>query len=135
MEKMISLVRQILNFGIVGILCFIVDYIIMLLLVELIKLDYLIACGIAFTVSTIVNYFLSMKYVFYKSNKMDKKVEFIFFSIMAIIGLVLTEILMFFCVESINIHYTISKVIATAIVMIYNFITRKIMFERKGKSK
>ena len=131
MEKLNKLIKQIFNFGIVGIICFVIDYSLMLVFVELLHMDYLIACALAFAISTIFNYFLSMKYVFNVTNKMDKKVEFIFFVTMATIGLVLTEIFMFLFVEKINIRYTISKICVTAIVMLYNFITRKIMFERK----
>ena len=132
MEKMIKLLKQIISFGLVGGICFVIDYVLMLIFVEIFNTNYLVACALAFSISTVVNYLLSMRYVFIAINKMSKKLEFFYFVFMAIIGLILTEMFMAIFVEKIHVHYALSKIIVTAIVMIYNFITRKIMFEKKG---
>ena len=49
---------------------------------------------------------------------------------MSTIGLGLTELLMFLAVDKLNIYYMISKIVVTGIVMIYNFVTRKIFLEK-----
>lgn len=127
---MIKLLKQLFGFGIVGIICFIIDYGLMIILTEVVGLTYLVSCALSFIVSTIVNYILSMRFVFESKENVNKTVEFILFVIMSTIGLGLTELLMFFAVDKLNIYYMISKIVVTGIVMIYNFVTRKIFLEK-----
>lgn len=127
---MIKLLKQLFGFGIVGIICFIIDYGLMIILTEVVGLTYLVSCALSFIVSTIVNYILSMRFVFESKENVNKTVEFILFVIMSTIGLGLTELLMFLAVDKLNIYYMISKIVVTGIVMIYNFVTRKIFLEK-----
>ena len=56
--------EQFFKFGFVGVICFLIDYGVMVLLTELLNIPYLASCAISFSISVIVNYCLSMKYVF-----------------------------------------------------------------------
>ena len=53
--------------------------------------------------------------------------------ILSIIGLGINSLIMYISVDFINLDAKLSKVIATGIVMVYNFITRKIFIEVKEK--
>ena len=128
---MIDLIKQLIKFGFVGGICFVIDYGVMVLLTEVAGLEYLLSCGISFTVSVIANYLLSMKFVFERKDTLDRRIEFIIFVIMSVIGLGLTELLMWVFVDKADIHYMISKIVVTAIVMVYNFVTRKLFLEKK----
>lgn len=128
---MIELIKQLIKFGFVGGICFVIDYGVMVLLTEVAGLEYLLSCGISFTVSVIANYLLSMKFVFERKDTLDRRIEFIIFVVMSVIGLGLTELLMWVFVDKANIHYMISKIVVTAIVMVYNFVTRKLLLEKK----
>ena len=55
------------------------------------------------------------------------------FVILSVIGLGINEACMWFTVETLGIHYMLSKVGATAVVMVYNFISRKIFIEKKER--
>lgn len=132
MKILIKLIKQMFNFGIVGILCFAIDYGLMVFFTDFCNINYLLSCAMAFIISTIVNYVLSMRFVFKSANDMRKRTEFIFFVAMSSFGLVLTEILMLLFVEKIGIHYMLSKIAVTAMVMVYNFVTRKLVFEKRS---
>jgi putative flippase GtrA len=121
---------QIIRFGMVGFLCFFIDYGLMLGLTELAGINYLISSAISFTVSVIVNYLLSMKFVFEVRKRDNRAKEFILFVFLSIIGLGINQLVMWVCVEKIGIIYQISKIGATAIVMVYNFISRKLIMEK-----
>lgn len=54
------------------------------------------------------------------------------FVILSLIGLGINEACMWFTVEMLGIHYMISKIGATAVVMVYNFISRKMFIEKKN---
>lgn len=127
-----KLFLQLIKFGFVGGLCFVIDYVIMIALTELLSFPYLLSSGISFTVSVIVNYLLSMHYVFKSKEDLNKATEFTVFVVLSVIGLVLTELLMWVCVDKLGIFYVISKILVTAIVMVYNFVTRKLFLEAKG---
>ena len=128
---MIKLIKQFFKFGIVGAICFVIDYGIMVLLTELFHCPYLISCGISFTVSVVVNYLLSMRFVFKAKEDMNKVAEFVIFVLLSVIGLGLTELLIWVCVDKFSVHYMISKIVVTGIVMVYNFVTRKLFIEKK----
>lgn len=130
-----SLVGQIFKFGIVGAFCFFVDWGLMVLLVEAFSLNHLIACAISFSISTVVNYLLSMRFVFDSKEGAKKSREFVLFVILSIIGLGLNVLCMWITVDILGIFYMLSKVGVTAIVMVYNFVTRKIFIEGKGEDK
>ena len=126
---------QIVKFGIVGVISFGIDYVTGLIVLNLVmaltsssyfEAASLIGSVAGFTVSVIANYILSFKFVF------------------SLIGMLLNSFLIWIVVGPIyggnvalqqnighNLIYTIAKVFATAIVMVYNFVTRKIFLEKK----
>lgn len=123
-----KLINQILRFGVVGGIAFIIDYSILYILTEFGGINSLISAAIAFTISVIFNYIASIKWVFDVNKKQTKKDVIIFFGL-SIIGLGINELIIYIG-NNINIHYMISKLASTVIVMIYNFITRKIFIEK-----
>ena len=129
MKKLIS---QIIKFGFVGFLCFFIDYGIMVFLTEALKINYLISSGCSFSVSVIVNYVLSIKFVFDADRDANKVKQFLVFLFFSIGGLIINQIVMWVAVDLLGIFYMISKIGATAIVMVYNFITRKLFIEKKS---
>lgn len=125
-----KLLVQIFRFGVVGGLAFVIDYSILVLCKEVFNLSVLLSAAIAFSISVIANYILSIIWVFDVNKENDSKRNFILFIIFSIIGLGLTELIMWFGTDILKISYLIVKIIATAIVMVFNFITRKMFLER-----
>lgn len=128
-----KLIEQIMKFGVVGFLCFFIDYGLMILFTEAFHINYLISAALSFSISTIVNYSLSMRYVFKSKKDANKVNEFILFVVLSVIGLGVNEAAMWIAVEGLGIHYMISKIGATAVVMVFNFVTRKIFLEDKSE--
>ncbi len=125
-----KLFKQILKFGVVGTIAFLIDYLVLILCKEVFGLSVLLSAAIGFTVSVIFNYILSIKFVFEVNDKHDSKRNFILFIVFSVIGLGLTELIMWFGTDIVKIHYLIVKIIATGIVMVFNFVTRKLFLER-----
>ena len=129
-----KLILQMVKFGAVGFLCFFIDYGIMLLLTELAGVNYLISCCISFSVSVIVNYLLSMHFVFAAKANMKKRTQFVIFVILSVIGLGLNQLFMWLFVDLVHIPYQIAKLAVTASVMLFNFVTRKVFLEEKEQA-
>ena len=125
MKKLIS---QFFKFGVVGVIAFIVDYLSLYLLTEFLNVYYLISSIISFLLSIIVNYLLSIKWVFDIKKKQSFK-DVIIFTLLSAIGLLINLLVMYLSVEVFKIYYMIGKLIATFIVMIWNFVTRKMFLE------
>lgn len=147
-----KLIEQILKFGVVGIISFIVDFVITMVVSTVLRTllhmgtskAALIGAFFGFVISVIVNYILSMKYVFERRDDMDRKKEFVIFVILSAFGLVINELIILLCIDVIYnnwlwlqswVNDTLatagSKIVATGVVMVYNFITRKIFLEKK----
>jgi putative flippase GtrA len=130
------LLEQLMKFGIVGIIAFIIDYGLLVLLTEAFGINYLISATISFTASVVFNYVASMRFVFTHKEDMSKTREFIIFVALSVAGLLINNGLMFVGVEMfpwpewLGSHaYMIVKIFATAVVMVWNFVTRKIFLD------
>lgn len=129
LKKHEKLISQILRFGVVGGLATVVDYILLYVLTEYLNIYYLISSVISFIVSLILNYILSIKWVFDVTKKQTAK-EVTIFVILSVMGLGINQLVMYIGSDLLNIHYMFTKLVATAIVMVWNFVTRKIFIEK-----
>ena len=123
-----KLINQILKFGVVGGIAFVIDYGILFLLAKVIRLNELISAAIPFIISLTFNYFLSTKWVFEAKKQTPKEV--IIFVLLSVVGLGINEVLIYLGTKKLGIDVMIVKLFATAIVMVYNFITRKLIIEK-----
>lgn len=89
-----------------------------------------ISTGLGFLAGLIFNYIFSLIFVF-ESAKEQKKgrniFSFFLFTLIGIIGLILTEVGMYVGVDFLNINYLLTKIIVAVIVLIWNYIARKIL--------
>ena len=120
---------QIMKFIIVGGIATIIDYIIFYILYEKFGINTVISNILSFTISTIYNFIASVKWVFDIDKKKGVSRQFIIFITFSIIGLALNTGIVYLCVDIIKIYSLIGKIVATIIVMVFNFITRKLFLE------
>ena len=118
-----------MKFGVVGVIAFVIDYGILALLTEVFGVNYLVSATISFTASVVFNYVASMRYVFTHKEGMSRRREFAIFVILSVIGLGINNFCMWAGVELFGIQYLVTKIGATAIVMVWNFVTRKIFLD------
>lgn len=126
---MSKLIKQIIKFGIVGGSAFVIDYGLMIFLTEVMNINYLISNGLSFSASVVFNYIMSVKWVFDVKKKNSKTNEFLIFVLLSLVGLGINQFIMWISVEKLEVYYILSKIYATIIVMVYNFITRKMFLE------
>ena len=125
-----KLLLQLIKFGIVGVIAAIVDVGLLVVLNEIFYVDVILSSAVSFTVSVVVNYILSMKFVF-KGKKQSKTKEFVIFVLLSVGGLLINQIIMWIGVKILSIYYLAVKIFAMIFVPLYNFITRKIFLETK----
>ena len=125
-----KLIIQLIKFGIVGVIATLIDLAVLMVLKEILDVDVLAASAVAFSVSVIANYILSMLFVF-ESRGNSKVKEFLVFVVLSIGGLLLNQFIMWIGTEIMTAYYLWVKAFALVFVPIYNFITRKIFLEKK----
>lgn len=130
-KKTNNFLVQLFRYCFVGGIAFLVDYGLLYLLSDKFGLHYLVSSSIAFIAGVVVNYIISTFWVFSESKYKDKRKEFAIFAIIGVIGLALTEGLMWLFTGVIGIHYMISKIITAALVLMWNFLARKIILFTK----
>ena len=126
-----KLLQQIARFGVVGVIAFVIDYGVLLFLTEVCHVHYLVSSAVAFLVSVIFNYILSIAFVFETDKNQRKSTQFTLFTLMSAGGLGINQLMMWLLSDLLFTPYQLSKFFATAVVMVYNFITRKLFLERK----
>ena len=123
------LMIQAIKFGFVGLLSFAIDYTVLVFLTEIVGIWYLVSAFISYILSLLVNYFCSMQYVFKGKSNISKRKEFVIFVLLSVIGLMINQLGMFIMVDKATLNYLVSKLLITACVMVWNFVTRKLFLE------
>ncbi len=116
---------QFFRYIFVGGIATLIDFGLLYLFTEYAKIFYLVSTILSFTVSVIVHNFLSMNWVFKGRASGKKWFEFAAFTVIALIGLGLNVLLMWIFTEHFRFYYLLSKVFATILVFLWNFIARK----------
>ena len=124
-----KLVAQIMKFGVVGVIAFFIDFGVMVFLTEVFGMNPVASATISFTVSVVFNYLASMRYVFQHREGMSRTREFVIFVVLSVIGLAINDALMWAGTELAAFDYRLVKIVATAVVMVWNFVTRKIFLD------
>lgn len=93
-----------------------------------------ISQGIAFVLGLIANFILSKLFVFQeKSEKTNAVGEFVTYTVIGVIGLLIKELLLWCFNIQLGVHYMLVWVVSTVIVLIWNYAARRVVLYRKKK--
>lgn len=118
------MVKTFLKFGIVGASGVVVDFGITWLLKEKLGFNPYLANSLGFACAVFNNYLLNRKWTF-KSKDPNIAKQFTKFLTIALVGLVLNNFIIYVLHDKLDLHFYLSKLIATGIVMIWNFWANK----------
>ena len=137
--------KEILKFAFTGGVCFVIEYAALVLLKELLHIPVVAATPIAFLISVVFNYLLCVKWVFDGAQEGSKKAQ-LGFLITSVMGLLLNWVIMWaltslfgedallFALCGIEIKvYMLNKVIATGLVMVWNYFTKRYVLKKDSK--
>ena len=95
----------------------------------------IIGTGLGFIFGLIFNYVFSILFVFEEKGKSKSVVRFISFSLLSFIGLCIHLLGMYIGYDLLKINEWIVKIILTLIVLVYNYLTRKLLIFKKVKEE
>lgn len=115
---------EMIRFCIVGGGCFLLDYGLLYVLTEYAGIHYWYSSGISFTATVVINYWLCVAYVFHGSKHQTARQASIFIG-SSVAGLAINQLCMWFLVDVMGIYYMIAKLIATAVVTVWNYVMKR----------
>lgn len=130
-KNMKKLFAQIFKFVIVGGLSFVIDMMVYFIFTRYFHMMEMLATIGSFSISVVFNYLLSMRFVFIAKDDLKKHHEFMIFVSLSVLGAALNWLLFYLMFYVIHIDDLYTKVIVAGVVMVFNFITRKIFLEKK----
>lgn len=116
-----SFVLKFLRFGVVGFSGLFVDFGITWLLKELARWQKYLSNAIGFMAAASSNYMLNRWWTFQSTNP-NVVIEYTGFIFIAVLGLVINTLILWILVSRVRMNFYLSKVFATAVVMLWNFV-------------
>lgn len=117
---------QFFRYAFIGGIATIIDWSTLFILTDIVSIHYLFSACFSFLVGLIVNFLLSKLMVFKAEEaKVNGVLEFVAYAIIGAVGLGLTELIMLGFTDFLKLHYMMSKVIATVMTLVWNYIARK----------
>lgn len=125
MFKKQTISGDLIRYGVVGLVAFGADFATLYLFKTYLDFHYLIAAAFGFLVGLLINYSLSIKWVFSYRKIKNAKLELLIFVFIGVAGLLINELVMYVCTGLLLFYYLYSKIFATMIVFIWNFAVRR----------
>lgn len=141
-DDMTVLAHEFMRYAVVGGLAFLADFGALVLTRELffkdLSLGVYMATAFGFVIGLAVNYYLSLLFVFTQAKDRGKGRSFgafIVFGVIGLLGLGWTELGMWLGVEILDWHYTIVKALVTGVVLVWNYLGRKLLIFNAKEAK
>lgn len=139
-----AFVRRFIRFGLVGTTGFLIDFSLTWLCRDVLGVFEYVANCVGFTFGATSNYILNRRWT-WRSQNPNIKAEFITFFAVSLCGLAINSLVIFLCMESWPVNLTLeiggyeisafwlAKLVATAVVMVWNFVVNNFFTFRKSK--
>ncbi len=116
--------REFGSFAGVGTLATSVHYVVLVVLVEIFSTNETSATTVGYVVGAAVSYALNYRFTF-RSAKSHKTAVMRFLVIYAV-GMALNSLIVFCLVHTFTFHYFVAQIVATGIVLLWNFVGNKL---------
>ena len=132
-----SLMGQFLRYMVTGGVAFVADFGLFALCLYGFGWHYLLANLVGLVAGLVLNYAMSILWVFTACKRILKKqkgIEFVLFALVGIAGVGINQLLMYLMVDGLGVNEMVSKMIAAVLVLMWNFGARKLMLFRGKKT-
>ena len=124
------------KYVVAGLVAFTVDYSVLLAATEIGGVHYLVSNVMGYTCGLLVAYTLNIWWVFrFRRFGHTTIVEFSIFFAIVIVGLAISELVIFLLVEQTALTYHLAKIVSVAAVFVFNYIAKKKFLFSKGNSQ
>ena len=110
-----------------------VDIGLFLLFAKGLGLPYLRVAAATFVIATLVNYILSVRFVFRSGQRFGRRWEIALVYVVSGVGLALNQAILFACVEMAHLGLLLAKLTATGTVFFWNYLARRFFVFGSGR--
>jgi putative flippase GtrA len=118
------MLAQFVNFACVGAIATALQYLVLIALVQFGDIGPVPASGVGYAAGAGINYLINYHYTF-ASQRSHFQAMLKFFTV-AIIGLMLNSLIVAVATEKLLLHYLPAQVIATGLVLMWNFVANRV---------
>ena len=115
-----NLIYKLIKFGLTGFVGMCLDFGLTFLLKEKWRVNKYVANACGFTTAVVNNFLLNKFWTFQSASRLWEA-ELVKFALIAVVGLALSTILVYFFTEKMGIKFYVSKAISIVIVFCWNF--------------
>lgn len=129
LTKYRKILTQLAKFVVTGVIATAIDWAVFYVLVYMVKMDPLVAQLFSFLLSTLFNYYSNTRWVFDTTKNKTRQRLMTEFFIISVVALGISEALLALMINVMSMNDMLAKVLTTAVVMVFNYITRKLFLE------
>jgi len=130
-RKLYNKYRELIKYCIIGCSGALLDFIVYTILIKAFGMNYLLANALSVTAGITNNFFLNAYLNFKVTDNMFKR--FISFYLVGMLGLLISEILLYLLVDIMSMNSIIAKIITIFVITIVQFILNKTITFKKKK--
>jgi len=132
-RKLYNKYRELIKYCIIGCSGALLDFIVYTILIKAFGMNYLLANALSVTAGITNNFFLNAYLNFKVTDKLFKR--FISFYLVGMLGLLISEILLYLLVDIMSMNSIIAKIITIFVITIVQFILNKTITFKKKKEE
>ena len=120
--------RELSRYAVAGALAFASDITVLYICTDIFGWHYLYSNVASYSAGLLVSYSLNVTWVFTERRFEQKSwLEFLLFNVIVLVGFLISEALMALLVELAGMHYLASKVASAIVIVVYNFVAKKLI--------
>ena len=113
-----------------------VDFTVLIIATEFFGIHYLVSNICSYMSGLMVAYTFNIRWVFrYRKYEQKTRMEFSIFVVIVLIGLAISEAMIYMLVEAVAMPYTLAKLVSIAAIFIFNFMAKKRFLFTRGEKQ
>ena len=126
---------ELLRYCVAGVIAAATDMVLFFTAISLLGVHYLLANVIGFAGGLVVAYVLNTQWVFLQRNIKNSQLEALLFALIVLVGLGVSELVLFSTAEGFGLPLTTAKIIALGCATTSNFAMKKLLLFRSGEQR
>jgi putative flippase GtrA len=106
---------------------FVIDFGLLAALVSLLGVPYLAAAAISFVAGNVFLYWAATRHIFEFRRVDDARKEFAIFVVIGVVGLAVNLLVIWICVELLDLHYLVGKIGSGGVTFFANYALRRLL--------